>query len=161
MKNEECRMKSSLARTAFLAVLLAAVAGCSREEGNAQPQAAAPEVSPAAPESYMKDKAFRANLDGQVAKRKELAKARNAIVAQMTEMIEAKKKELGTDDEAKLKAALEKDPAWNELHKRCEDANAAIGENRKETMAVVRERLTRGSKKEDLSSHNLKEADIN
>ena len=140
MENRECRMKSSFVKTAFLAALLAAVVGCSREEG--KPQAAAPEVSPAAPESYMKDKAFRAKLAGQVAKRRELATARNAIVAQMTEMIEAKKKELGTDDEAKLKAALEKDPAWNELHRRCEDANAALVENRRKATAAVRERLT-------------------
>ena len=126
------------------AIALAVLAGCSREEP--KPHAAAPGVSPAAPESYMKDKAFRAKLDGQVAKRGELASARNAVVAQMTEMIEAKKKELGTDDEAKLKAALEKDPAWNELHRRCEDANTAIAENRRETMAAVRERI---SKKEE------------
>ena len=126
-------MKSVCVKTAFLAALLAAMAGCSREA----------EVSPAAPEGYMKDKAFRAKLDGHVAKRGKLASARNVIVAQMTEMIEAKKKELGTDDEAKLKAALEKDPAWNELYRRCQDANTAIRENRKETMAAVRERLTK------------------
>ena len=119
------------------ALALAAVAGCSRE---GEQKAA---VSPAAPESYMKDSGFRGRLDGQVAKRGEIAKARNAIVAQMAEMVEAKKKELGTGDEAALKAALEKDPAWRELYARCQDANAAIGENRKETMAVVRERLTR------------------
>lgn len=126
------------ARIALAAALaLAAVAGCSRE---GEKKAA---VSPAAPESYMKDEAFRGRLDGQVAKRAELAKARNAVVAQMAEMIEAKKKELGTDDEAALKAALEKDPAWRELYARCQDANAAIGENRKDTMAIVRERLTK------------------
>ena len=130
-------MKSVYARAVFLAALLAALAGCSREE---EKKAA---VSPASPESYMKDDAFRARLDGQVAKRDEVAKARNAVVAQMAEMIEAKKRELKTDDEAALKAALEKDPAWRELYARCQDANAAIGENRKETMAVVRERLTR------------------
>ena len=127
-------MKRMWIKTVVLAALVAAAAGCSREAG---------EPAPAAPEGgYMKDKAFRAKLDGQVAKRGELAAARNGIVAQMTEMIEAKKRELGTDDEARLKAALEKDPAWNELHRRCQDANTAIGENRRETMAVVRERLT-------------------
>ena len=120
-----------------LAALLAAACGCSRDGGA--------EAESAAPDSPMKDPAFRAKLDGQVEKRGELAKARGAIVAQMTEMIEAKKKELGTDDEAMLKAALEKDPAWRELYKRCEDANAAVGENRRATMAVVRERLTRKS----------------
>ena len=130
-------MKSVCARAVFMAALLAAMAGCSRE---GEKDAA---VSPASPGSYMKDEAFRGRLDGQVAKRGELAKARNAVVAQMVEMVEAKKRELGTDDEAALRAALEKDPAWRELYARCQDANAAIGENRKETMAVVRERLTR------------------
>ena len=130
-------MKSVYAKAVFLAVLLAALAGCSREGEN---KAA---VSPAAPESYMKDREFRGRLDGQVAKRGELAKARSAVVAQMAAMVEAKKKELGTDDETVLKAALEKDPEWRDLYARCQDANAAIGENRKETMAVVRERLTR------------------
>ena len=137
MKDAECRVKSVCARAVFLAALLAALAGCSREgEGNAA-------VSPAAPESYMKDREFRGRLDGQVAKRAELAKARNAVVERMAAMIEAKKSELGTDDEAALRAALEKDPEWRDLYARCQDANAAIGENRKETMAVVRERLTR------------------
>ena len=51
---------------------------------------------------------------------------------------------ISAEDEAKLKAALEKDPAWNELYRRCQDVNTAIGENRRETMAAVRERLTRG-----------------
>ena len=153
VKVEIVEIKNSMntARVAFLAALLAVAVGCSREGG--APQASTPDVSPSAPESYMKDKTFRAKLDGQVAKRGELASARNAIVAQMSEMIEAKRKELGiagapgsalsTEDEAKLKAALEKDPAWNELYKRCEDANTAIVENRRETMAAVRERLTR------------------
>ena len=138
MDNTTVIANMKAARVALAAALaLAAVAGCSRE---GEQKAA---VSPAAPENYMKDSEFRGRLDGQVAKRGELAKARNAVVAQMVEMIDAKKRELGTDDEATLKAALEKDPAWRDLYARCQDANAAIGENRKETMAVVRERLTR------------------
>ena len=127
------------ARIALAAVLaLAAVAGCSRDGGKETPPA-----SPAAPAVYMKDREFRKKIDGQVSKRGELAKARSAVVAQMVEMVEAKKRELGTDDEATLKAALEKDPAWRDLYARCQDANAAIGENRRDTMAVVRERLTK------------------
>ena len=132
-----CKMTYSTGMAAALA--LAAVAGCSREGD----KAAAPAVSPAAPESYMKDREFRSMLDGQVAKRGELAKARSTVVAQMSEMIEAKKKELGTDDEATLKAALEKDPAWRDLYARCQDANAAIGENQAKTISAVRERLRR------------------
>ena len=140
MKSVECRMKSVYAKAVFLAALAAAV-GCSRDDKAPAGDGAA--VSPAAPESYMKDEAFRGRLDGQVAKRSDLAKARNAVVALMAEMIEAKKKELGTADEATLKAALEKDPEWRDLYARCQDANAAIGENRRDTMAVVRERLTK------------------
>jgi hypothetical protein len=124
------------------ALALAAAVGCSRDEKAPAGDGAA-SVSPAAPESYMKDREFRDRLDGQVSKRGELAAARNSVVAQMVEMVEAKKKELGTDDEATIRAALEKDPAWKELYARCQDANAAIGENRQETMAIVRERLTR------------------
>ena len=137
------RKRPHLAILAALA--LAAPVGCSRDEGAAAQGGAA--VPPSSPESYMKDGAFRSKLAEQTSKRGELARARNAIVAQMTEMIEAKKRELKTDDEAKLKAELEKDPAWNELYKRCQDANAAIAENRRDTMAAVRERLTRGEGK--------------
>ena len=118
------KMAVALLATAFLV-------GCPSKDGK--------DGEGAEPESYMKDQAFRATLDRQVAKRGELTAARNTVVAKMTEMIEAKKKELGTGDEAKLKEALEKDPAWNELYKRCEDANAALGDNRRATMAAVRE----------------------
>ena len=136
------------------AAALAAFAGCSRDDG--APAQGGEAVPPSSPESYMKDGAFRSKLAEQTAKRDELAAARSAIVAQMTEMIEAKKRELKTDDEAKLKAALEKDPAWNELYKRCQDANAAIGENRAETMAAVRERLTKRGTVVDVKQGNLK-----
>lgn len=58
-----------------------------------------------------------------------LAGVRNRIVARMEAMIEAKKIELKTDDLAKIKVELEKDPEWNSLYKRCVDANTAIEEN--------------------------------
>ena len=112
------------------AMALAGLVGCSREV-----------EKPA--ESPLKDPAFRAKLTEQAQERDALASARGAIVERMTAMIEAKKKELGTDDEAKLKAALEKDPEWNELYRRCEDANTAIREQRRRTAVVVRERMAR------------------
>jgi len=143
MSNMKCMMEKRLARLALAALALAAAAGCSRDEAAAAGDDAA--VSPAAPACYMKDGEFRAKLDGQVAKRGELAAARSAVVERMAAMVEAKKKELGTADEATLKAALEKDPEWRELYARCQDANTAIGENRKDTMAVVRERLTKSA----------------
>ena len=121
-----------------LSLGLVLLAGCSREEA---PAPNAP--SAVAPETYMKDKAFRAKLDERNSSRNDLMKAKNAIVSRMIEMIEAKKKELGTSDEAALKAALEKDPEWNSLYARCVDANTALGEHSRETMKIVRERLTK------------------
>ena len=121
--------------TLAAAAALAAFAGCSREAE--KPATGEP------PTPVMKDPAFRAKLTTQAKERAALASARGKIVARMTEMIEAKKKELGTDDEAKLKAALEKDPEWNELYRRCEEANTAIREQRRRTAAAVRERMTK------------------
>jgi len=108
--------------------------GCEK----AKPPAEPPRSSP---ESYMRDPAFRQALDDAQRARKGLAAARNAVVAKMTAMIEAKKKELKTDDLAKVKAALEQDPEWQSLYQRCLDANQAIKENRKKTLGAVRERI--------------------
>lgn len=108
--------------------------GCSKVEGDSP----APVVEA---KTGMKDPSFKHAMDSQDEARKELAKARNVVVERMTEMIEAKKKELGTVDEAKLKAALEKDPEWVSLQKRCLDANQAIKDNQLKTMSVVREQL--------------------
>lgn len=127
--------------TLAAAIGLSALAGCSREGDKAGAS-----ESPAA-QASLKDEVFKAKLRDQVSKRNELASARNAVVEKMAEMIEAKKKELGTDDLEKVRAELEKDPAWRELRARCEDANTAISENRKSTMAVVREKLAKPNAK--------------
>lgn len=119
------------------AAALAAAVGCTRE---AEKPAAA---VPGAP--FMKDPAFRAKLDGQSKERSALVAARGRVVARMEEMIEAKKRALGTADEAKLRAELEKDPEWNELHRRCEDANTAIKEQRRRTAAAVCEHMTKAA----------------
>ena len=139
-------MKTPLAHV-LLVSAFALAAGCSRDEQGAAPaKAAADGPSPVAPEAYMKDPAFRAKLSERNASRAGLANARATVAARMAEMIEAKKKELGTGDEAALKAALEKDPEWNSLHAQCVDANTALEEDRRETLRIVRERLT-GQKK--------------
>jgi len=125
------------------AAALALLPGCSREAEEAPAQGAADEPSPASPAVYMKDAEFRAKLDERNAARRDLARARNVVVSRMEEMAEAKRKELGTSDEAAVKAALEKDPEWISLERRRADADRAIEEGRRETMRVVRERLTR------------------
>lgn len=144
-------MRKTILKTTLLGVLLVSLAGCSRDEAGASAPGGKAAVSPVAPETYMKDEAFRATLKERDASRNELARAGGAVVARMIEMIEAKKKELNTSDEAVLKAALEKDPEWQSLCARQADANTAMKENRRETMRIVRERLTgatRGEGKE-------------
>lgn len=91
----------------------------------------------------MDDPVFRQALKEKRDERVELASARNIVVKKMTAMIEAKKAELKTDDLAKVKAALEKDPEWQSLYKRCLDANQAIKEKRRESMNMVREKISK------------------
>ena len=93
----------------------------------------------------MKDPVFRQALDGATAERKDLAKARGAVVAKMTAMIEAKKKELKTDDLEKVKAALDRDPEWKSLYQRCLDANQALEENHQKALDTVRRQMTQKS----------------
>ena len=128
--------------TGFSAVaLLAALGlagGCGRSE-----RKEAPPPHPSAPESYMNDKEFTGALAERKTEHRRLVRERNAIVDRMKAKIVAKRAELGTEDEAKVKAELEKDPEWNELYKSCEEANANIERVRKDTLGVVRERLTR------------------
>jgi hypothetical protein len=90
----------------------------------------------------MKDPAFRGRLKEQRAARKELDKARTVVVEQMKAKIDAVVKKLGTNDMAAVRAALRADPEWRSLYKRCQEANAALSENRRKTMAIVGQRLT-------------------
>mgnify|MGYP004657425917 CR=1 FL=1 len=111
------------------------VAGCGKSE-----KAAA--ADPTAPESYMNDPAFRQKLSADRKARQGLLRARSEIVSQMKAMIDAKKRELGTDDLPKVKAELEKDPAWQDLCKQCEEATAKVEASRKATLNTVRARIT-------------------
>lgn len=122
-----------------LAVLAALVAVCMRGCRSEAPQKPAlPESSPAV---YMKDPAFRQTLSNQVERRNGLAKARGELAAQMEKMVDAMKAKMPNADDATVKAALEKDPEWNSLYKRIVDANTALEENRKETTAIVGQRI--------------------
>ncbi len=112
------------------------VAGCGKSEK------AAATVDPSAPESYMNDPAFRQKLSADRKARQGLLRARSEIVSQMKAMIDAKKRALGTDDLAKVKAELEKEPAWQELCRQCEEATAKVEASRKATLNTVRARIT-------------------
>jgi hypothetical protein len=120
-----------------MAFVVFALTGCGRD-------ASPPEKKPPAytPESYMKDPDFRGRLKEQRAAREELQKARETVVDQMKAKIDAVVKKLGTNDTAAVRAALRADPEWRSLYKRCQEANAALSENRRKTMAIVGQRLT-------------------
>lgn len=109
--------------------------GCERTADEASPKSEATA-------SCMSDPKFRQDLAEARAERNGLAKARNDVVAKLNAMIAAKKAELKTDDVAKVRAELEKDPEWRSLCQRCLDANQAIEESRKRTLEQVRGRLT-------------------
>ena len=128
--------------TGFSAVALLAALGLASGCGCSE-RKEAPPPHPSAPESYMNDKAFTGELAERQTEQRRLVRERNAIVERMKAKIVAKRAELGTEDEAKVQAELEKDPEWNELYKSCEEANANIERVRKGTLGVVRERLTR------------------
>lgn len=89
----------------------------------------------------MKDAAFRQDLRERRVERQAMAGQRERLMRQMAALVEAKKKELGAADEAKLKAELEKDAEWRSLRERCVDLNTAMRENRQKAMAAVRTRL--------------------
>lgn len=89
----------------------------------------------------MNDPEFRGKLKDRGEARKELQKARAAVVKEMTAKIDAIVKELGTNDPVRVRKALADDPEWRELYKRCSDANTALTEHRRKTNAIVGERL--------------------
>lgn len=109
--------------------------GCSKKE---EP----PAPPPHAPESYMNDPVFRGKLAEARKEQLKLVRERNTIAGKMKAKVEAMKAKLKTDDPSKLKAELEKDPEWNDLHKQCTNANAKVEAQRKQTLGTVRERLT-------------------
>lgn len=134
--------------TRFLLVPFAACAmgalslilqGCDRT-----PEPSSPASAPAAKSEL--DKQLDAKLEALGVERKALLRARETVVDQMKAKVDAAKARLKTDDPKLLKAELEKDPEWKSLYERCTDAQTALGEQRKKTADVVREKLTAGKK---------------
>jgi len=107
--------------------------GCRKSEERSE--------NPAAPASYVHDKVFMGKLSAERARHSELMRERNAIADKMQKMVEAKKAELKTEDLAKVKAELDRDPAWQALYAACTNANARVERHRRETFGKVRDRL--------------------
>ncbi len=125
-------------------LVLLCLVGCG-ERAASEPAA---EASPkTAAQHRMEDPVYRKQLDGQLAARNELASVRGRLVAQMEAMVAAARKAQPGADDAAIKAALEKDPAWRSLYARVLDVNAALEDNRKQSQEIVRNRLVGESAK--------------
>ena len=141
------RMRTTLVPFALHAMALAALVftGCCREEEkpSTPPPATQTHVDP--PAVYMKDPAFRQALDKQLASRNEIQHAHEKLMRELESRIDAQRAAMPGADDATVKAALEKDPAWNALVKKIEDTITAIDDNRKATTKIVSERIRRPS----------------
>lgn len=129
-------------RFCLLAALTAAVlTGCSREE---QPEPApAAETGGGNMVERMSDPVYRAQLKAHADKRDSLMAQYAKLTGRMRELLAAKQAELGTDDEAALKAALEADPEWSSLYQRCIDLDVAIGDEQRRARETVRQRISK------------------
>ena len=108
-----------------------AISGCRKEEEPASPS----------PEVYMNDPAFRRErADGRKEREGFLAK-RTELVRKLERMVEAKKAALTGADDAAVKAALEKDPEWNDLVQRVKDLSTAMKEGGRRMDEVIRRRI--------------------
>lgn len=100
-----------------------------------------------APESYMNDPEFRGRLATERGEHVKLVRESNAIAAKMKAKIDALREKMKTDDPAKLKVELEKDPEWVELYALKTNANAKVSAHRNKTLGIVRERLVPENRK--------------
>ena len=119
-------------------LVLLCLAGC----GERGVPAAAESAPQAAAAHRMEDPVYRRQLEDQIAERNRLSAIRGRLVEKMESMIEAQRRALPAADEAALKAALERDPEWRSLYARVVDVNAALEDNQKKSLQVVRNRLS-------------------
>ena len=114
------------------------LAGCDGEK----PSEPSPEsrYEMPSPAEYMKDPAFRAALDAQRAAKKRLQSACENVRAELARLAEAQRTAMPGATEAAVEKELEKNPEWNSLRKRFADAEAALEDNRQQTLRIVRER---------------------
>ena len=124
--------KNALAAVVVAGAILCVLTGCNRESA---------ELS--SPESYMKDENFIKTLEAQRRRQGELEAAHHKLAERMKAMIEAKKKELKTEDLDKVRLELEKNEEWKSLYDRCLDAATAAKENRRKTEGIVRKRISK------------------
>lgn len=120
-----------------MALFAVVFTGCKPEEPSPKP----PVMKADPPSVYMKDKDFRKALEEKRAERAEVLGVREKLLAELEKRVDAMRAKLpGADDEA-VRKELEKDPEWNSLIKKIEDANLAYDDNRRAATKIVRDRL--------------------
>lgn len=119
-------------------LVLLCLVGCEGRRDSA-PAGASPQTAAA---HRMEDPVYRRQLDDQIAERNRLSAIRGCLVERMEAMIEAQRQALPAADDAAVKAALEKDPEWRSLYARVVDVNAALEDNHKKSLQVVRNRMS-------------------
>lgn len=101
----------------------------------------APPADSTSPASYMNDTNFLGRLKEMRGERQDLASRRAKVVAEMKAMVDAKRAAMKGSGDAAVKAALEKDAAWQSLMKRLGDLDVALKESRRKAMGVARARI--------------------
>ena len=115
--------------------LMLFLSGCRKEE-------AKPETPASSPKSYMHDEAFRKTL----ADRRKVAYSIGADRAKVEERLNEMRRIIGdklkTKDRAKVEAALAENAEWKDLQSKAKELDAAFERHRKETMRIVRGRIS-------------------
>ena len=130
-------MTAAFKVTATMVVCAVAVLGCGKKESDE----ASKTPPPHAPESYMNDKAFRAELKARREAMKGLGAERAKIAARLEEMTKIIREKLGTDDPAKVGAELDKIAEWTRLKERALALDKEFAAAHRETQRIVRERI--------------------
>ena len=134
--------------------------GCSRDE---EPRAtSAPPASNVSPSSgknstRLSDPEYKAALDGNLARQNELRAMQSRLAAALREKVNAVRTSLGTDDEAALKAELEKDPEFKSLQSRLSDVATALRDEQRHAAEVVRRKIMDGVEKSRAAEADAKE----
>lgn len=118
--------------------------GCSRdEEPRDVPETPAPSAS-TSPEKIpprLSDPEYKAALDNNLANQNDLRSVQSRLMSQLRAKVNAVRESLGTDDEAALKAELEKDPDFKSLQSRLADVATALRDEQRHAAEVVRRKI--------------------
>ena len=118
-----------------MGLVVLSLAGCRKEEN-------APEVPAHSPESYMKDPVFRKQLEERRKASYAIGADRAKVEERLNEMRRIIGDKLKTSDRAKIEAALADNAEWKALQAKAKELDAAFERQRKETLGLVRERIT-------------------